>query len=113
MIYLVDKILDALHNGEYVLGLYLDFSKAFDTVNHGILLNKLEYYGIRGIAGLPTVTEFPYFVTEVVPKIREYGRVKLCYGNSNKTSVFKFRLVFCCIWTGDGWSQDCKLRFGR
>ena len=50
MIYLVDKISDALHNGEYVLGLDFDFSKAFDTVNHGILLNKLEYYGIRGIA---------------------------------------------------------------
>ena len=50
MIYLVDKISDALHNGEYVFGLYLEFSKAFDTVNHGILLNKLEYYGIRGIA---------------------------------------------------------------
>ena len=42
MIYLDDKISDALHNGEYVLGLYLDFSKAFDTVNHGILLNKLR-----------------------------------------------------------------------
>ena len=46
----LDKISDALHNGEYVLGLYLDFSKPFDTVNHRILLNKLEYCGIRCIA---------------------------------------------------------------
>ena len=38
MIYLVDKISNVLQNGEYVLGLYLDFSKAFDTVNHKILL---------------------------------------------------------------------------
>ena len=50
LIYLVDKISNALENGEYVIGLFLDFSKAFDTVNHDILLSKMECYGIRGIA---------------------------------------------------------------
>ena len=48
MIYLVDKISNALQNCKYVLGLYLDFSKAFDTENHKILLEKLEFFGIRG-----------------------------------------------------------------
>ena len=48
LISLVDKISKAIENGEVVLGLFLDFSKAFDTVNYDILFTKLFHYGIRG-----------------------------------------------------------------
>ena len=46
----MDKITKSLENGDYVIGVFLDFSKAFDTVDHKILLSKLCYYGIRGSA---------------------------------------------------------------
>ena len=49
-IVLMDKIVHALENGECVIGLYLDYSKAFDTVNHAILLDKWEHCGICGNA---------------------------------------------------------------
>ena len=48
LILLVDKISKALENGDYVIGLFLDFSKAFDTINFDMLLDKLDHYGIRG-----------------------------------------------------------------
>ena len=47
---LVDNLTQALENGEHVVGVYLDFSKAFDTVDHMILLKKLYHYGVRGCA---------------------------------------------------------------
>ena len=46
----MDKLINSIENGDNVIGVYLDFSKAFDTVDHNILLNKLNHYGIRGAA---------------------------------------------------------------
>ncbi len=48
IINLTEMALDSLENGLKVGGVFLDIAKAFDTVNHRLLLRKLEYYGFRG-----------------------------------------------------------------
>jgi hypothetical protein len=50
MIHLIDKISTEINDNNFVLGLFIDLRKAFDTVNHEILLKKLHYHGIRGIS---------------------------------------------------------------
>ena len=48
IITLVERVSKALDTGKIVVGVYLDLKKAFDTVDHKILLNKLYAIGIRG-----------------------------------------------------------------
>ena len=54
IISIVEKINTALSSSKYVAGVFLDFRKAYDTVNHSILLKKMNAYSIRGY-----IVEYP------------------------------------------------------
>ena len=47
LIEIVEEIRSSMERKNYGCGVFIDLKKAFDTVNHSILINKLEHYGIR------------------------------------------------------------------
>ena len=48
-LHLTDYVIKNMGKGNYSFGVFMDLSKAFDTIDHHILLKKLNYYGIRGL----------------------------------------------------------------
>ena len=50
LVSITEEIKQTLDRDEFACGVFLDFQKAFHTVNHSILIAKLTHYGIRGIA---------------------------------------------------------------
>ena len=59
VISLVEKLHNALDQGNIAIPCFLDLKKAFDTVNHSILISKLYKYGIRG----PTLEWFKSYLS--------------------------------------------------
>ena len=78
---ITDKIQKAIEEGLYSCGIFLDLSKAFDTVNYKILISKLEHYGFRGIVK-------NWFVSYL-----EYCRQFVSIGNSKSNE----RVVSCGV----------------
>ena len=48
----IEIIQDALDKGVHSIGIFIDITKAYDTLNHTVLSKKLSSYGIRGIMNL-------------------------------------------------------------
>ena len=48
LVEITEEIKESIDEGKFGCGIFIDLKKAFDTVNHKILLTKLEHYGVRG-----------------------------------------------------------------
>ena len=64
---IIDTITSIMENGNIPITIYLDLSKAFDTLNHTILLDKLKFYGIQ---------EFTKFDRKLLKKLKTMRRKK-------------------------------------
>ena len=49
-LHLINHLTKQMDVGEVPINIYIDLPKAFDTLDHAILLANLRYYGVRGVA---------------------------------------------------------------
>ena len=77
-----NTLLQSLNNRQVSLLLLIDFSKAFDMVDHAVLLQKLHYYGIRG----PALTWLKSYLSNrkkfVSVNISDSNTMEIAYGVS-------------------------------
>lgn len=78
----IENTLLALDNSERTIGIFLDLSKAFDLVDHSILLKKLETYGIRGIC-------YDWFKSYLSNRIQYVEIDNLTHNNANCVTLSK------------------------
>ena len=69
LIDITETIRKALDDKKFACGIFVDLQKAFDTVNHEILLKKLSHYGIRGVSN----DWFVSYLTKRVQYVSIYG----------------------------------------
>ena len=84
---ITENIKESIDNGKYGYGIFIDLKKAFDTVNHKILLTKLEHYGVRGVM----LNWFESYLTGRKQYVF-YNGVSSAAGNKRRAAV----LLLCC-----------------
>ena len=82
IIQFLDYVHSSLDKKQSTIAVYLDFSKAFDTVNHEILMRKLQHNGIRGVM----LSWFKSYLSNR----KQYVSVK-----NSSSSMSNISLVFC------------------
>ena len=74
LIEIVENIRDCMEQSNYGCGIFIDLKKAFDTVNHNILIQKLEHYGVRN----KSLDWFTSYLS---------GRTQYTFCNNNKSEL--------------------------
>lgn len=67
---LVENITSAIENKMHAIGVFIDLKKAFDTINHNLLLKKLDCYGVRGVVN--------DWISNYLSKRKQYVQVSEC-----------------------------------
>ena len=92
LIEITEKIREALDKKQFACGIFIDLQKAFDTVNHDILLDKLNYFGVKGTSNMWSET----FLKEryQYTTIKEYSSDKLISTHGVAQESVLGRLLF-------------------
>ena len=73
----VENITKSIDDGKYTIGNFIDIKKAFDTIDHNILLQKLHFLGVMGVANS--------WLTSYLSKRMQY--VEVCDSKSDLLQV--------------------------
>ena len=73
---MVNIIVNAIDSNKHSIGVFIDLKKAFDTVNHSLLIDKFKFYGIRGIASK--------FIQSYLSNRKQFVQYKEHKANGNK-----------------------------
>ena len=88
----VDDFCEMIDDGDMCGICFLDIEKCFDTIHHGILLQKLEYYGIQGYA----LQWFKQYLTNITQYVR-LGNYVFIFERLPLKMDFMYFVYFMCV----------------
>ena len=83
----LDYVYSSLDSKQSAIAIYLDFSKAFDTVNHNILMSKLLHNDVRGV--------IQYWFESYLTNRKQYDSIKNCNSSMSNIIHWVFHKARC------------------